>query len=246
MIFFAIESVGTVDLSWEEELVIKWCTQHPDQGTCVYNGDLPISIPVGSVEFCARTYGRRVPDPYPDFLKEYTNRRIWKSDISTAKTYVADQKPIFVKPSDEIKSWTGKVVNDVDQLSHLANAQKVWCSDVVVFENEWRYYVASGRVVASGWYDGMESDDWILEHVRRRGCYPPAPALPTKLTDLLLEQQWSGLLDMGFIDEHLELVEAAEPYAFAWYPETDSMVDAYIDFLVAGDRFMRSRVSGEQ
>ncbi|MFM7012647.1 MAG: ATP-grasp domain-containing protein, partial [Betaproteobacteria bacterium] len=74
-----------------------------------------------------------------------------------------------------------------------------WVSDVVRFENEWRYYVADGDVVAVGWYDGTDED------------LPPPP----------LNVDWpsgfSGAVDFGLVTGEMTLVEAHAPFACGWY-----------------------------
>ena len=53
-------------------------------------------IPLGSIEFISQILGRNIPpNHYPEFLKDYFNRRIWKSD-----KWPLGEK-VFIKPADK-------------------------------------------------------------------------------------------------------------------------------------------------
>jgi hypothetical protein len=68
--------------------------------------------------------------------------------------------------------------------------------------NEWRYYVANGDVVTTGWYRGEDEDK-------------PAPELPVEWPE-----GFSGAVDFGELEDgHLALVEAHAPFACGWYGE---------------------------
>ena len=175
----------------------------------------PDFIPCGGVDWCLEVLGRDVvPDYYPEFLSNYLHRKVWRSDEWPlgAKT--------FVKPSDRYKRFTGFVTN-----GGYRNKKRgpYWCSEVVKFENEWRYYVSHGKVLASGWYWGYEKGQ------------PEAPRLTMPLPD-----DYCGALDFGTLVGHpetLALIEANHPFACGWYGKDPR---AYAKWIIDGWAYMTS------
>jgi len=92
--------------------------------------------PCGSVEWCMQILGQEItPDYYPDFLKDHLHRKIWETE-----KWPLGQK-VFIKPSKKYKRFTGLITN-----GGYRGKKKgpYWCSEIVRFDNEWRYYVANG------------------------------------------------------------------------------------------------------
>lgn len=99
--------------------------------------DIPLGwIACGNVDWVDRVLNvTREPDYYPDFLAAWIKRRIWRQE-----KWPLGQR-VFVKPVDRSKRFTGFVTN-----GSWRGKKKgpYWCSEVVTFTNEWRFYVANG------------------------------------------------------------------------------------------------------
>lgn len=132
----------------EEKVVINHCILNG--GLYEYkffdNGvrSLPVGyIAVGTVEWCEMFLFRGVTKPnyYPDFLSSYLSREVWET-----KKWPLGEK-VFIKPSDMHKRFSGFVTSG----SYRGRKKSpYWCSEVVCFVNEWRYYVSGGRVLVGG------------------------------------------------------------------------------------------------
>jgi hypothetical protein len=144
---FSIENQNGEDYL-EADIVKKYCEKHLSKYQWAYH-DVPKknSIPVGSVTYCEKIYGNVKPDYYPKFMSKYFNRQIWLETFDPNKQY----NNLFVKPADKYKKFNGTInfTNDICEKDDL-----IWCSEIVDFINEWRYYISNGIVIDSCWYDG--------------------------------------------------------------------------------------------
>lgn len=162
---------------------------------------------VGSVEFCEAALGFSPrPDYYPDWLSGWLRRRVWLNDeITTAG------EDTFAKPAYGYKSEPAITFRKKSRIP--ANW---WCSHVVEFAQEWRYYVAGGKVLATGWYDGTDADE-------------PAPELPIEWP-----AGFCGAVDFGRLaDGRIALVECQHPYGCGMYCE-NSQAKEYVQWLIDG------------
>lgn len=161
---------------------------------------------VGDVKWVEKIFGRHItPNYYPDFLKSYLNRNVWQTNEWPLG------KKVFIKPADHYKRFTGFVTNGGYKGK---KRPPYWCSDVVGFENEWRYYVADGKVLCGEWYYGDEEK-----------C-PNAPNI-----DIDIPKGFCGAIDMGMVDDKLTLVEVNHPFSCGWYGKDHGL---YVEFLVCG------------
>lgn len=169
-------------------------------------------IPCGSVEWCLKILGRPVtPDYYPEFLKPYLHRDVWQTN-----EWPLGEK-VFIKPADKYKRFTGFVTNGGYRGKKRG---PYWCSNVVAFKNEWRYYISHGKILDTGWYWGDELN------------VPPAPVLGFDISS-----DYCGALDFGDMDGYLVLVEANHPFACGWYG-TDYR--KYTQWIVNGWHYMKT------
>lgn len=178
--------------------------------------DVPADfIPCGSVEWCLSILGVDVvPDYYPNFLADHLHRKIWKSD-----DWPLGER-IFIKPADKYKRFNGFVTNKGYKGKKRG---PYWCSEAVDFENEWRYYISHGVVLASGWYWGDEEKQ------------PEPPDL-----QMAFPESYCGAVDFGTLRGHpdtLTLVEANHPFACGWYGADHK---AYTQWIVDGWTYMTS------
>lgn len=84
---------------------------------------------------------------YPEVLKPYLHRKIWEDKLGNVKKELFEKSylknPIFIKPKDKLKRFTGFVLETVDDLVNCkgaGNQTKIWCSEPVVFIDEFRCY----------------------------------------------------------------------------------------------------------
>lgn len=84
---------------------------------------------------------------YPEVLKPLLHRKIWEDKLGNVKKELFEngyfKTPIFIKPKDKLKRFTGFVLETVEDLSKCSNAgnqTKIWCSEPVVFIDEFRCY----------------------------------------------------------------------------------------------------------
>ena len=132
-------------------------------------------IPCGTVEWCLKILGKPVtPDYYPDFLKAFLFRKVWQTN-----EWPLGEK-VFIKPADKYKRFTGFVTNGGYRGKKRG---PYWCSNVVTFKNEWRYYISYGKILDTGWYWGDELNT------------PPAPVLGFDIPS-----DYCGALDFGDMD----------------------------------------------
>jgi len=126
----------------EESAILQYCVlNRVPYKACNRPEDRPEGyIPCGKVDWCENFLPseRTIPDYYPDFLKDQLFRKVWKTDKWPM------EKGIFIKPADRHKCFDGCTT-----FGGYRKKKKppYWCSEVVRFENEWRYYDADGKVL---------------------------------------------------------------------------------------------------
>jgi len=174
--------------------------------------DIPDGFtPCGSVEWCIQILGQNItPDYYPEFLKDHLHRKIWETD-----KWPLGEK-VFIKPSKKYKRFTGFITN-----GGYRGKKKgpYWCSEVVHFDNEWRYYISNGKVLTGEWYWGDEIN-----------C-PDAPSID----HIEFPEGFCGAADFGMYDGKLTLVEVNHPFACGWYGSNHEL---YAEWLYNGWLYM--------
>ena len=166
-------------------------------------------VPVGSVEFCAPLFGKEPVHKnfFPDFLSSLISRPM---ELVVGATGCDLSEPRFVKCADQ---WKAPVASGV---STRIPPGAWWVSACVEFRQEWRYYVADGCLLVTGWYDGED-------------CNEPAPDI-----GITWPTGFSGAVDIGRLSNGgLELVEAHAPYGCGWYGES-SQNELYALWLFEG------------
>lgn len=178
-------------------------------------------IPVGSVEFVEEYIGVRKPDYYPEFLENWFKREIWYSDS------LWDKEFCFVKPADRHKRFDSYIKEPSlgrGCVEFEWNRGPFWCSEVVEFIDEWRYYVANGKILAAYWYDGLNKEE------------VEAPSL-----NINWPKDFCGAVDFGRLSNgEIALVENNLPYGCGWYGSYgDGRI--YGEWLEAGFEFLKKR-----
>lgn len=171
-------------------------------------------VPAGDIDWVQACYDYKfAPGYYPDFLSHMLYRKIWKEDKWPMKP------GIFIKPYDKPKRYSSRITTGTYKGKKKGPH---WCSELIKFKNEWRYYIVWGEVVYAGWYDGIDDDE-----------DPP-------YLDVNIPESFCGVIDMGLTtDNKFALVEAGEPYSVGWYGTfTEGEIYAY--FLSEGAKYLRN------
>jgi len=172
-------------------------------------------VPNGSVEWCLASLNKTcTPDYYPEWLLPHLHRRVWREDKWLLE-------PVFIKPADRYKRFNGFVTTGSYRKK---KKPPFWCSTIVQFENEWRYYISHGKVLTSGWYSGDEINT------------PQSPPL-----NIEIPSSYCGAVDFGFLKTgEFALVEANHPFACGWYGKD---TENYLQWLVDGWEYMLEKSS---
>ena len=97
---------------------------------------------------------------YPKCLNKYLHRKIWESSIKDIKTELFNEyiiNPIFIKPKNKLKKFTGFIIKSIDDLNKINNAgdnTKVICSEPVNFISEYRCPFINGEIKDLCYYSG--------------------------------------------------------------------------------------------
>ncbi|MFD6400220.1 ATP-grasp domain-containing protein [Nocardia sp. NPDC060249] len=165
------------------------------------------------------------PDDYPTVLRGFLGRKVWASTLGEIERAMdgGSTPPVFVKPADRRKAFTGAVCyseHDFAAWGNTSRRQRVWCSEVVTWVSEYRVYVTGHQIVAVDHYEGDNSVPLNMEAVRsavtayyRSGTAPTAYAIDF------------GVLANG----ETTLVEANDGYALGAY---DITADQYTALLM--------------
>lgn len=96
-------------------------------------------------------------EDYPDVLKPFLGRTIWKDTINSINSN-PEKWGVFVKPVKE-KAFTGKVINGPADLVGCGSCYEnyeVLCSEVLDIKREWRGFIYYDKLIDLRPYNG----DW--------------------------------------------------------------------------------------
>ena len=124
---------------------------------------------------------------------------------------------MFIKPADKEKRFQARITN-----GGYKGKKKppYWCSDIVNFTNEWRYYVSNGEILTGEWYKGDEI-----------AC-PDAPIL-----NITFPRGFCGAVDMGLVDNKITLVEVNHPFSCGWYGKNHEL---YAKWIINGWNYLKN------
>ncbi len=94
---------------------------------------------------------------YPNELKKYLNRKIWKSTLE--EVLRQKQFNIFIKPDIDTKKFAGRVFkNELDFIGLIdeESPTKILCSEIVNFKTEFRCFIRYKQILDIRRYKG----DW--------------------------------------------------------------------------------------
>jgi hypothetical protein len=177
-------------------------------------------VPSGSIEWVESILRcHPTPDYYPGFLKQHLYREVWKAD-----KWPFDKK-VFIKPADRYKRFNGRIT--IPGSYKGKKKGPYWCSDIVNFVNEWRYYVSNGKILCGEWYQGDEEK------------MPNAPYTDMKYPTLYFPKDFCGAVDFGMTEEgKFALIESQHPYSCGWYGKEHEI---YCQWLIDGWIYMNRK-----
>ena len=111
----------------------------------------PYNVLVGSVEMLKKYFelnGLKVPSAIPldVFPSKILGRNI---DVAhSTNLNILTNYPYFIKPANDIKAFTGMVVNDIDDYKMFSNNYQgdVYVQEVVNIVSEWRVYIEKSQI----------------------------------------------------------------------------------------------------
>lgn len=181
-------------------------------------------IPVGSVEYCYNEYDRRFGincpiDFFPKFLRNYLKRdvlliEVYNGNIDNCALVSSRHQvgwPVealwkidwFVKSATVFKDDNNGFVSGTKL--HTLKNDLYYITEPFNIVNEFRYYVAKGRLIDVGWYDGDDED-----------------AIPPQLP-IIFPPDFSGAVDFATTPgNNIELMESHPPFACGWYGEDNN------------------------
>lgn len=112
------------------------------------------------------------PNPYPECLKEFLHRRVWEMTLAELESNLRDglESPIFAKPKEFLKRFTGRVfVSEIDlyHVHGISRRMNLLCSDVVNWISEYRVYVVNGQIKHIGYCVGEKDFDLDYAAIER-------------------------------------------------------------------------------
>lgn len=149
----------------------------------------PDTIVHGSVTSVRRALARLGCEPpaakLPPELQRYLGRPSWEGRLGDIREQVLANRleaPVFIKPADAQKAFTGTVVSgmmDLMSSNHLPDDLTITIQQPVEFLTEWRVFVLDGRILHLSHYAGepalfpdLSPIRAFIEECRRQpGCF---------------------------------------------------------------------------
>lgn len=153
------------------------------------------------------------PDDYPAPFQHLLGRKISATTFRHAISMAA-QGPVFVKPKERVKQFTGFVMGDVSECyaaPHVGPGESVWVSEPVKFLTEYRMFFVLGKCV------GAQLVPATARHAKEAASPDYAPFLLAAMAhaDTL---PVAYLLDVGVTaDGRTLLVECNDAYSCGAY-----------------------------
>jgi hypothetical protein len=170
----------------------------------IHQYDKPLCV-IGDVQYVQHymKYVHNKPwsaEHYPDCLKPWLYREIYVCSFKN----VRNVEGVFIKPYNNVKAFTGKVISRIARVSYGYN-KLVYVSQVVKSQSEYRYFICNGEIIDYKWYDGdrIEPDINVVNEMIQ------------KMTE---SGKLFYLLDVGVLsDGRPSLIETDNAYSFGTY-----------------------------
>jgi len=117
---------------------------------------------IGDIKTAIHKLGLPQPEPldYPDELKPFYGRNIWKGTLDDTRKWPLSRGPVFVKPVEQ-KLFTGFVWHGTGKnrltVATIDDDTSVFMSEVVEFIAEFRCYILDGKILDVKRYKGSYS-----------------------------------------------------------------------------------------
>ena len=163
---------------------------------------------------------------YPESLREYLLRNVWPSTMKALRDeiYISGflDKPVFVKPRDNLKRFTGFICESVDDITQNAkgagNNVKIWYSDVIHFTSEYRCPIVNGKLRGCYHYSNHNPYDYIKY---RKALFETVQ----KMADENKEGNSAYCLDVGITNKgEIALIEMTDGFSFGKYGMSDELL----------------------
>jgi len=183
----------------------------------------PEHIVVGGIPVMREVFhllGVQIPpnvDFPPSLIRdELLGRRFWNASLKEVRRYVRiseetpSQLPVFIKPKDSQKLFTGHWITcfaDLIKTASVDPSTPLLVQDVVDFKSEWRVYVVKGKICRCCHYRGdplMFPDGEVIQ--RMVTLYQESGEAPAAYG-----------LDVGRVQDQTLLVEVNDGYALGNY-----------------------------
>ena len=150
-------------------------------------------IPIGTVEYCLPV----APAHRVNFFPEFLTRNLRRSVTTTTGGFTM-LNDWFVK---DLNGWKTEFETKLYTFGYDLPRGDWLLSKPIKMVNEWRYYIANGEIITTGWYRGEDEEK-------------PAPAL-----DIEFPKDFGGAVDFAETPGGMELIETHAPFACGWYGE---------------------------
>ena len=163
---------------------------------------------------------------YPESLRKYLLRNVWPSTMKALRDeiYVSGflDKPVFVKPRDNLKRFIGFICESIDDITQNArgagNNVKIWYSDVIHFTSEYRCPIVNGKLRGCYHYSNHNPYDYIKY---RKTLFETVQ----KMADENKEGNSAYCLDVGITNKgEIALIEMTDGFSFGKYGMSDELL----------------------
>ncbi len=163
---------------------------------------------------------------YPESLRKYLLRNVWPATMRDIRNEIYEEghlkKPLFIKPRNKMKRFTGFVCDTIDDLTQNAkgagNNVQIWCSDIIHFTSEYRCPILNGKLKGCYHYSNFNTYDYIKY---REKLFE----IVQKMADENKEATSAYNLDVGITNKgEIALVEMTDGFSFGKYGMSDELV----------------------
>lgn len=194
-----------------ESLAVYSCSAKSSHVKYVISEKPIDATPIGSVEYC-ESFLKEIPkvEFYPRFLANYLKRDI--TIIYNTNEFTLRER-IFLKDATK---WKSGFESRIYEAGEIIQPGTYHMSEIIEIKNEWRYYIADGEIITTGWYAGENEDK-------------PSPDLGFDFPSY-----YNAAVDFAETNKGIVLIESHAPYACGWYG------DKHIDYLTWQHRAWRN------
>lgn len=176
-------------------------------------------IPIGGISFVQAMMTKLGIDKQPVrtyptcFGQDVYKRRI--PSITTLNSLQEKDLPVFIKPAEKLKAFTGFVLEDFDdyRAKSINPKHQLWHTNVVKFIHEIRVYVINGQIGFIG--DYLDGETGILGKLIYDNDF-----IISCVDKLRIQGHFNYAIDFGVLDNgQTALIEMNEGYAIGLYGE---------------------------